>query len=129
MCHLPIRPCVLGLKNQRFTDHRQRHEINCGGGLIDYNHRLFSKADNFDGNRSIPMMGSSLREDRIREMLEREIEFLPGTDYLKILRSGISGLDSKDKAWAVQLLAVSYLSLASKMEETDVPQSCILSFS
>lgn len=68
-------------------------EINCGGGFmneIDYNHELFSKDDNFDGNGSIPMMGSpsSLREDRIREMVEREIEFLPGTDYLKRLRSG-----------------------------------------
>ena len=29
----------------------------------------------------------------------------------------------RDKTWAVQLLAVACLSLASKMEETDVPQT------
>ncbi|KFK32810.1 hypothetical protein AALP_AA6G290800 [Arabis alpina] len=131
-------------------------EINCGGGF-----RLFNKDDNFESNRSIPMI-SSLREDRIKEMLEREIQFLPGTDYLKRLRSGdlelrvrnqaldwilkvcahynfgplciclsLNYLDRfltsyelpKDKDWAVQLLAVSCLSLAAKMEETDVPQT------
>nr|BAF00198.1 putative cyclin D [Arabidopsis thaliana] len=141
-------------------------DINYGGGFtneIDYNHQLFAKDDNFGGNGSIPMMGSSsssLSEDRIKEMLVREIEFCPGTDYVKRLLSG--DLDSsvrnqaldwilkvcahyhfghlciclsmnyldrfltsyelpKDKDWAAQLLAVSCLSLASKMEETDVP--------
>ncbi|XP_024014322.1 cyclin-D2-1 [Eutrema salsugineum] len=140
-------------------------EINCGGGFMSDNHELFSKDDNFDGNGSIPMMGgspSSSREDRIKEMLEREIEFLPGTGYLKRLRSvdselrvrnqaldwilkvcahynfgplciylSMNYLDRflssyelpKDKAWAVQLLAVSCLSLAAKMEESDVPQT------
>ncbi|CAH2061510.1 unnamed protein product [Thlaspi arvense] len=143
-------------------------EINCGGGFMnesDYSHDLFTKDDNFHGNGSIPAMGSppsSLREDRIGEMLEREAEFSPGADYLKRLRSGdlefrvrnqaldwilkvcahynfgplciclsMNYLDRfltsyqlpKDKAWAVQLLAVSCLSLAAKMEESDVPQT------
>ncbi|KAG7571753.1 Cyclin-like [Arabidopsis suecica] len=143
-------------------------DINYGGGFtneIVYNHQRFSKDDNFGGNGSIPMMGSSssssLSEDRIREMLEREIEFCPGTDYVKRLLSGdldlsvrnqaldwilkvcahyhfgalciclsMNYLDRfltsyelpKDKDWAVQLLAVSCLSLAAKMEETDMPQ-------
>ncbi|KAF3573820.1 hypothetical protein F2Q69_00062847 [Brassica cretica] len=105
---------------------------------------------------------SSLREERIREMMEREVEFLPGADYLKRLRSGdwelrvrnqaldwilkvcahynfgtlciclsMNYLDRfltsyelpRDKSWAVQLLAVSCLSLAAKMEESDVPQT------
>ncbi|KAL9300301.1 Cyclin-D2-1 [Arabidopsis thaliana] len=141
-------------------------DINYGGGFtneIDYNHQLFAKDDNFGGNGSIPMMGSSsssLSEDRIKEMLVREIEFCPGTDYVKRLLSGdldlsvrnqaldwilkvcahyhfghlciclsMNYLDRfltsyelpKDKDWAAQLLAVSCLSLASKMEETDVP--------
>ncbi|XP_010417008.1 PREDICTED: cyclin-D2-1-like isoform X2 [Camelina sativa] len=138
-------------------------ETNSGGGFMN-NHQLFGKDDNFGGNGSIPMMGSSstsLRQDRIREMLEKEIEFCPGADYVKRLRSGdldlsfrnqaldwifkacahyhfghlciclsMNYLDRfltsyelpKDKAWAVQLLAVSCLSLAAKMEETDVPQ-------
>uniref|UniRef100_A0A1J3ICL6 Cyclin-D2-1 n=1 Tax=Noccaea caerulescens TaxID=107243 RepID=A0A1J3ICL6_NOCCA len=147
-------------------------DINRGGGFtneIDCNHnhheQLFTKDDNFSGNGSIPMMGSpssSLTEDRIGEMVEREIEFLPGTDYLTRLRSGdlelrvrnqaldwilkvcahynfgplciclsMNLLDRfltsyelpKDKAWSAQLLAVSCLSLAAKMEETDVPQT------
>ncbi|EOA27394.1 hypothetical protein CARUB_v10023525mg [Capsella rubella] len=141
-------------------------EINYGGGFtnkIGYNHQLFIKDGNFDGDGSIPVMGSSFssRQDRIKEMLEREIEFCPGADYVKRLRSGdldlcvrnqaldwilkacahyhfgplciclsMNYLDRfltsyelpKDKAWAVQLLAVSCLSLAAKMEETDVPQ-------
>ncbi|KAL1218654.1 Cyclin-D2-1 [Cardamine amara subsp. amara] len=133
-------------------------EINFGE--IDY-----SKGGNFG---SIPMIhddsqsSSSLREERIIEMLEKEIEFCPGTDYLKRLSSGdldlrvrnqaldwilkvcahyhfghlcislsMNYLDRfltsyelpKDKAWAVQLLAVSCLSLAAKMEETDLPQT------
>ncbi|XP_010531357.1 PREDICTED: cyclin-D2-1-like [Tarenaya hassleriana] len=138
-----------------------------GGGFvneIDYNRKLLSKDDNFDGRGSIPLMGfpSLLGEDRIREMLERETDFLPGNDYLKRLRAGdfelcvrnealdwiwkacdhyhfgpqcvclsMNYLDRflssyelpKDKAWAVQLLAVSCLSLAAKMDETDMPQS------
>ncbi|KAL0733640.1 hypothetical protein Bca4012_009850 [Brassica carinata] len=134
-----------------------------GGGFMKDEH--FSKDDNFDGYGSNPMMGSppsSLREERIREMLEREVEFLPGPDYLKRLRSGdwqlrvrnqaldwilkvcahynfgtlciclsMNYLDRfltsyelpRDKTWAVQLLAVSCLSLAAKMEESDVPQT------
>ncbi|CAA7019811.1 unnamed protein product [Microthlaspi erraticum] len=146
-------------------------DTNCGGGFtdeIDYNHnhhQLFTKGDNFTGNGSIPMMGSSpssLTEDRIGEMIEREIEFSPGADYLTRLRSGdlefrvrnqaldwilkvcahynfgplciclsMNFLDRfltsyelpKDKAWSAQLLAVACLSLAAKMEETDVPQT------
>ncbi|KAL0741399.1 hypothetical protein Bca4012_082912 [Brassica carinata] len=136
-----------------------------GGGFTNDNHELFSKDDNFNGDGSIPMMGSpssSPREERIREMLEREVEFSPGDDYLKRLRSGdwesrvrnqaldwilkarahynfgtlciclsMNYLDRflasydlpKDKTWAVQLLAVSCLSLAAKMEESDVPQT------
>ncbi|KAJ4902781.1 Cyclin-D2-1 [Raphanus sativus] len=138
-----------------------------GGGFTNDNHQLFSKDDNFNGHGSIPMMGSpssssSPREERIREMLEREVEFSPGDDYLKRLRSGdwelrvrnqaldwilkacahynfgtlciclsMNYLDRflasydlpKDKTWAVQLLAVSCLSLAAKMEESDVPQT------
>lgn len=78
-------------------------EINYGGGFmneIDYNHQLFCKDDNFDGNGSIPMMGSSssLREDRIKEMLETEIEFCPGTDYVKRLRSGDLDLCVRNQA-------------------------------
>ncbi|CAF2276979.1 BnaA04g12940D [Brassica napus] len=135
-----------------------------GGGFTNDNHQLFSKDDNFNGDGSIPMMGSpsSPREERIREMLEREVEFSPGDEYLKRLRSGdwelrlrnqaldwilkacahynfgtlciclsMNYLDRflasydlpKDKTWAVQLLAVSCLSLAAKMEESDVPQT------
>ncbi|KAF8045375.1 hypothetical protein N665_5049s0001 [Sinapis alba] len=142
------------------TDNDDYDETNC-------NDQLFSKDDNFNGNGSIPMMGSppssTMREERIREMLERETELLPGADdYLKRLRSGdwelrvrnqaldwilkvcahynfgtlciclaMNYLDRfltsyelpKDKTWAVQLLAVSCLSLAAKMEESDVPQT------
>lgn len=69
-------------------------ETNYGGGgfmneIDDYNHKLFSKDDNFG---SIPMMlenpSSPFRQDRIKEMFEREIDFLPGSDYIKRLRSG-----------------------------------------
>ncbi|KAJ0260466.1 Cyclin-D2-1 [Hirschfeldia incana] len=142
--------------------------IPCGGGFTNDNHKLFNKDDNFNGDGSIPMMGSPPssssppREERIREMLEREVEFSPGDCYLKRLRSGdwelrvrnqaldwilkacahynfgtlciclsmnyldrfLSSYDlPKDKTWAVQLLAVSCLSLAAKMEESDVPQT------
>ncbi|CAF2114239.1 unnamed protein product [Brassica napus] len=146
------------------TDSWITDETNCDGGFM--NDELFSKDDNFNGNGSNPMMGSlpspSLREERIREMMEREVEFLPGADYLKRLRSGdwelrvrnqaldwilkvcahynfgtlciclsMNYLDRfltsyelpRDKSWAVQLLAVSCLSLAAKMEESDVPQT------
>lgn len=78
-------------------------DINYGGGFtneIDYNHQLFTKDDNFGGNGSIPMMGSSssLSEDRIKEMLEREIEFCPGTDYVKRLLSGDLDLSVRNQA-------------------------------
>ncbi|CAH8326193.1 unnamed protein product [Eruca vesicaria subsp. sativa] len=137
--------------------------IICGVGFMNHDQLLSSKDDNFNGNGSNPMMGSpSMREERVREMLEREVEFLPGADYIKRLRSGewellvrnqaldwilkvcahynfgtlclclsMNYLDRfltsyelpKDKTWAVQLLAVSCLSLAAKMEESDVPQT------
>ncbi|KAJ4890792.1 Cyclin-D2-1 [Raphanus sativus] len=133
-------------------------DVSCGGGGF-MNDELFSKDHNFNVNGSNPMM---IGEERIREMLEREVEFLPGPDYLKRLRSGdwelrvrnqaldwilkvcahysfgtlciclsMNYLDRfltsyelpRDKTWAVQLLAVSCLSLAAKMEESDVPQT------
>ncbi|XP_010555401.1 PREDICTED: cyclin-D2-1-like [Tarenaya hassleriana] len=131
---------------------------------VKFSHEIFSKDDSFDFTGSIPLMGfpSLLGEDRIREMLERETEFLPGNDYLNRLRAGDfelcvrnEALDwiwkacdhyhfgprciclsmnyfdrfsssyklPKDNAWAVQLLAVSCLSLAAKLDETDIPQS------
>ena len=79
-------------------------DITYGGGFtneIDYNHQLFAKDDNFGGNGSIPMMGSSsssLSEDRIKEMLVREIEFCPGTDYVKRLLSGDLDLSVRNQA-------------------------------
>ncbi|KAJ0233406.1 Cyclin-D2-1 [Hirschfeldia incana] len=147
------------------TENNNDDDVSCGGGFIMTDDELFSKDDNFGENGSNPMMGSppsSMREERIREMLEREVEFLPGADYLKRLRSGdwelrvrnqaldwilkvcahynfgalciclsMNYLDRfltscelpRDKTWAVQLLAVSCLSLAAKMEESDVPQT------
>ncbi|KAG7990237.1 hypothetical protein I3843_02G015400 [Carya illinoinensis] len=117
----------------------------------------------FDIIRSESLMGFPLEsEERVREMVEREREYLPSDDYLKRLRSrdldlsariealdwiwkqaracfsfgalsaclSINYLDRflsiyelpRGKSWAVQLLAVACLSLASKMEETKVPQ-------
>lgn len=64
-------------------------EINFGE--IDYNHQLFSKGENFG---SIPMID----DERIIEMLEKEIEFCPGTDYVKRLCSGDLDLCVRNQA-------------------------------
>ncbi|XP_038883179.1 cyclin-D4-1-like [Benincasa hispida] len=106
-------------------------------------------------------LGSALEsEERVRRMVEKEIEHLPTHDYLKRMLSG--DLDFKfrkeavdwiwkahahysfgplslclsmnyldrflsvyhlpmDKSWTVQLLSVACMSLAAKMEETEVP--------
>ncbi|KAE8696003.1 Cyclin-D2-1 [Hibiscus syriacus] len=115
-------------------------------------------------NRSTSLMGCSdfeiQSDDRIREMVEKEVEHLPEDDYLNRLRTGevdlsvrreafdwvwkasgyyhfgpsslclaINYLDRflavydlpRGKTWTVQLLAVACLSIAAKMEETEVP--------
>ncbi|CAK9320556.1 unnamed protein product [Citrullus colocynthis] len=116
---------------------------------------------NVDCLGSETFLGSPLEsEERIRRMVEKEIEHLPTHDYLKRMLSG--DLDSKfrrdavdwiwkahahysfgplslclsmnyldrflsvyhlpmDKSWTVQLLSVACVSLAAKMEETEVP--------
>ncbi|PPR95130.1 hypothetical protein GOBAR_AA25539 [Gossypium barbadense] len=89
--------------------------------------QIFNQQDPFFiNNRSTYLMGSSRfaiqSDDRIKEMVEKEVEHLPEDDYLKRLRSGDLDL-SRGKTWTVQLLAVACLSIAAKMEETKVPLS------
>ncbi|THU60040.1 hypothetical protein C4D60_Mb07t08430 [Musa balbisiana] len=59
-------------------------------------------------------------------LVEREQEHLPREDYRQRLCSGafLSSYDlPQGKAWMTQLLSVACLSLAAKMEETEVPLS------
>ncbi|XP_023544204.1 cyclin-D2-1-like [Cucurbita pepo subsp. pepo] len=109
------------------------------------------------------LLGFALQsEERVRGMVEKEIQHLPSHDYLKRLRSGDLDLKFRrealdwiwkahahysfgpltlclslnyldrflsvyqlpmDKSWTVQLLSVACVSLAAKMEETEVPLS------
>lgn len=59
------------------------------GSPLIYNNEILRKDVNFLGNRSIPMMGDDDDDDdiSIREMIEKESDFIPGNDYLKRLRS------------------------------------------
>ncbi|KAG6594898.1 Cyclin-D2-1, partial [Cucurbita argyrosperma subsp. sororia] len=118
----------------------------------------FERIECFGSGNS--MVSAIQSEQRIREMVEKQIQHLPRHDYLKRLRCG--ALDSKfrrdaidwiskahahysfgalslclsmnyldrflseyhmpmDKSWSVQLLSVACMSLAAKMEETEVP--------
>ncbi|EEF31696.1 cyclin d, putative [Ricinus communis] len=119
--------------------------------------------NNSDDSCKSSLMGLTINsEDRVKEMVEREMKHLPRDDYLKRLRSGDLDMGSrrqaidwiwkvqahysfsalsvclsmnyldrflsvyqlpKGKAWTMQLLAVACLSLAAKMEETNVPLS------
>ncbi|XVE83076.1 hypothetical protein DITRI_Ditri16bG0057900 [Diplodiscus trichospermus] len=130
-----------------------------------FQNQIFNQQDpSVINNISTSLMGSSgfaiQSDDRIKEMVEREMKHLPRDDYLKRLRSGdldlsvrrealewiwkacayfrfgplslclsINYLDRflsvyelpRGKTWTVQLLALACLSVAAKMEETEVP--------
>ncbi|KAH0451820.1 hypothetical protein IEQ34_019119 [Dendrobium chrysotoxum] len=72
-------------------------------------------------------------EECLFALLEKESEHLPARDYAKRLKSGaldmsvrkdaVDWIRKQGKAWMTQLLAVACLSLAAKMEETEVPLS------
>ncbi|KAE9457360.1 hypothetical protein C3L33_10735, partial [Rhododendron williamsianum] len=74
-----------------------------------------------------------LSDECLALMVKRECEHLPRRDYLNRLRNGdldlgarreaVEWIGKKGKAWMMQLLAVACLSIAAKMEETEVPLS------
>ncbi|XWS33384.1 hypothetical protein CRYUN_Cryun22dG0077500 [Craigia yunnanensis] len=66
-------------------------------------YQIFNQQDPFFiNNRSTSLMGSSAfaiqSDDRIKEMVEREMEHLPGDDYFKRLRSGDLDLSFRREA-------------------------------
>ncbi|URE21683.1 Cyclin, C-terminal domain [Musa troglodytarum] len=80
------------------------------------------------------LAGFPLQSDELLSLLvEREQDHLPREDYRERLRSGaldpsirrdaIDWIWKQGKAWMTQLLSVACLSLAAKMEETEVPLS------
>uniref|UniRef100_A0A0E0IKZ5 Cyclin C-terminal domain-containing protein n=1 Tax=Oryza nivara TaxID=4536 RepID=A0A0E0IKZ5_ORYNI len=76
-------------------------------------------------------------EECVARLVETEADHMPREDYAERLRAGggdgdldlrvrmdaIDWIWKDGKDWMTQLLAVACLSLAAKMEETDVPQS------
>lgn len=125
------------------------------------NHWTDNRNQNFYGEEALIEL-STQSEECLAEMLEREWEHLPVSDYLERLKNGeldvvareevvdwilkvhahfnfgpmclyfsisyldrfLSAYELPSKAWMMQLLAVACVSLASKMEETEVP-SCL----
>ncbi|KAG8632846.1 hypothetical protein MANES_18G061100v8 [Manihot esculenta] len=95
------------------------------------NHQIYCKDRAFvgGGDGELPMQS----KECLALMVEKECQHLPNVDYLKRLRRGdldlearkeaIDWIGKKGKAWMIQLLAVACLSLAAKMEETEVPHS------
>ncbi|XP_073117453.1 cyclin-D4-1-like isoform X2 [Elaeis guineensis] len=72
-------------------------------------------------------------EECIVLLVEKELEHMPRKDYAKRLQNGdldisvrrdaIDWIGKEGKAWMTQLLTVACLSLAAKIEETEVPLS------
>nr|XP_010926357.1 cyclin-D4-1 isoform X2 [Elaeis guineensis] len=72
-------------------------------------------------------------EECIALLVEKELEHMPRKDYAKRLQNGdldisvrrdaIDWIGKEGKAWMTQLLTVACLSLAAKIEETEVPLS------
>lgn len=77
-------------------------------GKIDYNHNHNTnhKGENFG---SIPMID----DERIIEMLEKEIEFCPGTDYVKRLCSADLDLCVRNQAldWILKVCLFLFIPL------------------
>ncbi|KGN48716.1 cyclin-D4-1 [Cucumis sativus] len=129
---------------------------------ISLPHRRRTRDPNVEFFGSENFLGSSVleSEERVKRMVEKEIEHLPTHDYLKRMLSGDLDLKFRreavdwiwkahahysfgplslclsmnyldrflsvyhlpmDKSWTVQLLSVACMSLAAKMEETEVP--------
>ncbi|KAH1082604.1 hypothetical protein J1N35_022365 [Gossypium stocksii] len=90
-----------------FDGDRDFHAINEFGFSPDCHHHLknqiFNQRHRFlINNKSTSLMGSSgfaiQSDDRIKEMIEKEIEHLPRDDYLKRLRSGDLDLSVRREA-------------------------------
>ncbi|XP_028078365.1 cyclin-D4-2-like isoform X2 [Camellia sinensis] len=92
------------------------------------NHRTRNQNQSFDEPYIVLPMQS---DECLAQMLKRECELLLASDYLSGLRNGdlnlmarreaVIWIGKKGKAWMAQLLAVACLSLAAKMEETEIP--------
>ncbi|XP_021912230.1 cyclin-D4-2-like isoform X2 [Carica papaya] len=112
--------------------------------IFDDNENYGSVVGGFDDRRSYRTLyhyrgsdcdvGLPLQsEECLAMMIEKETQHLPASDYLKKLRNGDFDLNARKEAvdwigkkgivWMMQLLAVACLSLAAKMEETEVPVS------
>ena len=83
--------------------------------------QIFNQQDPFFiNNRSTSLMGSSgfaiQSDDRIKEMVEREMEHLPRDDYLKRLRSGDLDLSFRREAieWIWKVCFYLYISVLFK---------------
>ncbi|RWW27158.1 hypothetical protein GW17_00008431 [Ensete ventricosum] len=75
--------------------------------------RWGSEPKRFDFYGDLPVDSTLQSEERLGWLVEREQGHLPREDYGQRLRSG--------KTWMTQLLVVACLTLAAKLEETEVP--------
>ncbi|RWW02187.1 hypothetical protein GW17_00034728, partial [Ensete ventricosum] len=114
--------CILGFDNEDDGDDREEQGVN----------RLYERK-RCDLYGDLRMGFPSQVDERLASLVRRETEHMPREDYAERLRSGaldssirtdaIDRILKKGKAWMTQLLSVACLSLAAKMEETQVPLS------
>lgn len=86
------------------------YDVDAAAGFLNYNNEILRKEFNFIRNRSIPMMRDDDDDDDtgIEEMVEKESDFIPGSDYLKRLRSADFEFRVRNEAmdwiWKVRFL-------------------------
>ncbi|XP_019415893.1 PREDICTED: cyclin-D4-2-like isoform X2 [Lupinus angustifolius] len=106
--------------------------------VFDEGHSVYEDTWQHRRNHQRHVFGESyelpLQDDEcFAMMVEKEQQHWPGVVYLNRLHSGdldfgarneaVDWIEKKGRAWTMQLLAVACLSLAAKMDESDVPMS------